>query len=457
MMLPIKVFFISCACVALAAPTRTKPLLRGGEGLGLSIGNGGRKLSQKPSDLPETKCFWDEVKGACLISQETTTGILDQIADSDMKTMASNVAECNYTPTADECAEKEMCDWGNSTLVCEYKFDHTDEENFNNCIGENVVFIEMSPAFKICKTETPNRDGCNLSPTCTWDETLATCEFDVWKFMTGVPAQSLTEPFPKGVQELVESRAEEISSQLKAEALTDGDEILAFQPTPFVCPVGVDMVLCTIAEIADHLTIMQEYCDSKRSGDGTCDSDEFVFCSPQCLPSEETLKAVREEQTSVSLLCKDGSMFCAELISTPTIAFLALIKDPTSKKILEQQSKCLLQGEIDCNKDESCFFDTDQEVCDVKPSLVLRHLSKHPVNRQNPHCEIVQPVFNSGCMEHKESKCAERPNCIWDIEDGPFALIRGMLEDMPGHEDLKLKAAEADEYCYEIKNKGDCV
>lgn len=52
--------------------------------------------------------------------------------------------------------------------TCRYKTEHNDIVHFERCIGDPVVFLEITEVFKVCKNVTPNPIDCNVSQNCSW-------------------------------------------------------------------------------------------------------------------------------------------------------------------------------------------------------------------------------------------------------------------------------------------------
>lgn len=366
----------------------------------------GRALLQAEDDefaVPD--CAWNEDTQTCGLFPLVAVDLLAQAPPSPVKDLIVGVVVCTLSPTEEICVSNDGCTW--SGEVCVPEVDISDKETISSCMGkEAAVFLEGGARYIYCSETYDSEDACNIDDDCSWIEHRdgGRCQFDVWKFLTGVPSD---QKLPRGLPAVMGIRAAELATAVELAGISTPDDVLDFEVPPFACPSAVDLVVCNIAATGDELMLTQLYCELRFEQDGICDED--ILCATadsQCGPSAEIRLDVELQQREV---------------------YISAIRDPVAANLLRKELFCLGRRESSC--DDDCAWSPESETCSLSPNLVMKELSNESVQRPGPICQVVQSLFKTGCLQFEdEEACSARDQCLWDDADelcapGPQAYM----------------------------------
>jgi len=271
----------------------------------LGAHNGRALLQQDAGQIEVEQCIWNEQDGECGLSPLVAIDFVAQAPASPIKDMLLSIVECSLTVTEEDCNENDSCLWDEGECIA--SVDVSNAESISDCVGKDVgAFLEAPQKFAEC-AQHKTSEVCNIQKDCGWGEAGETkiCAFDIWKSLTGVPSTFGEFPLPRGLKEIEKNRAAVLEKAVDDANVNDTKEILDVKVPPFMCPDGMDYVVCNIAEESDVLLLTQIYCQARFARDGVCTEDKLcgdlvVLNNEQhCEPADAIFLAMRVAQREV--------------------------------------------------------------------------------------------------------------------------------------------------------------
>jgi len=226
--------------------------------------------------------------------------------------------------------------------------------------------------------------------------------------------------------------------------VTDPKAILDVEVPAFICPDGMDYVVCNIAEEGDVLLLTQIYCQARFAKDGVCSEDKIcgdivvVDNQQHCEPADAVFLAMRVAQRE---------------------KYLEAISDPVAQAIMRTSLLCLETGTKEGDCKDGCIWDPQMGACSLGPNILLKELSAQNVQRGGVQCQVVQGIFGTGCMTMEtQEACEAKDECAWDEADdfctaGPLAYMDILFSHDKA---LQREVAERGFECSQMTTSDEC-
>eukprot|EP00803_Ostreobium_quekettii_P005421 evm.model.scf_298.10 EVM.evm.TU.scf_298.10 scf_298:56646-62485(-) len=401
----------------------------------------GASKAEAADPLDVSQCLWvPQAEEKCILNPLVGLDILSQAPDSSIKSLMFALVECGLSETRDACdTTASECTWDEAQGICQAAADISAPREIGDCLGsEAAVFLDMDGKMEDCQSKYDLPATCDISKECSWDSRSTLCNFNLWKFLTGVPSESDPLPVPKGANKIAFDRRELLANALKKAKVKTAQDFLDFDSPPFSCPPGFDLVVCRAAEVVEDLVLADVYCDLAHA-EGKCDE---AFCAPSdggCDPSVDVKLRVTDELQEI---------------------YLNAIANPGAARIMRKMIFCDQQFEQEDCEEGSCLWDTNLGQCSLDSETLLQELLATPRKSREVGCQVVQGILSTGCpLYENEGECTKdgEGKCLWDDEEGCEPGPVGYMDIVFANDrDLEVQITEASYVCSQKTNEKDC-